>query len=801
MYNFSKRARQLWPMLPVEAEALSVLNPAVKFSTLIVILASVYFIAGKLGLLLASVHPNATAVWPPTGITLAAFLLLGYRVWPGIFLGAFLVNATTGGSTETTLGIAAGNTLEGLLGAYLVNRFASGRHAFDHAQDILKFVVLAGIVSTAVSATCGVISLSLGGFTDRSDLGSIWLTWWLGDVGGALIVTPLIVLWALNPHVRWNQNQISEATFLLLMLLVVGQVVFGGWLPVEFINYPFTYLCAPILVWTAFRFGPRETATASFLLAGLAIRGTLHGSGPFAAQTQNESLLLLQTFMIITAITTIGLATVIDERKRVEAARDQLAAIVESSHDAIIGKTMEGNIFSWNEGAKRIFGYTADEVIGKPGTMLIPPDRSDEEPRILARLSRGERIDHLETVRLRKDGQIIHVSLTISPVKDAKGTIIGVSKIARDISGSRQTEKALEQTNQELAVRISELEQRSHEIDLLSEMGGLLQTCHTLDEAYMVIGKFAPQLFLDEPGMLGVSSAQNIIEAAVLWHEPVASKAEFRLDDCWALRRAQIHGLAEPGSGPFCQHLNQPFPASYLCVPLMAESETLGVLYVQGRPGTSGRSGKAGRQLSPATQRLALTMAHQIALAVANLKLRANLRMQAIRDPLTGLFNRRYLAESFELELRRAHRGNYSVGVIMLDVDHFKRVNDTFGHSAGDTLLREVAKLLEGICRKGDLVSRFGGEEFILVLPAASLPDTKRRADTLRKAMRGLQVSCEGHPIGPITISLGVAVFPMHGQTSETLIQVTDAALYQAKQAGRDRIVIAESVPYHRSAS
>ena len=167
------------------------------FSNLAVIvpLAAAYFVAGKLGLMLAFVHASATAVWPPAGITLAALLILGYRVWPGIFLGAFLVNITTAGSAATSLGIAAGNTLEGLAGAYLVGRYANGRHAFDRAQDILKFAGLAGLLSTTISATFGVTSLSLGGFSRWADYGSIWWTWWLGDVVGNLVVAPLLVLW------------------------------------------------------------------------------------------------------------------------------------------------------------------------------------------------------------------------------------------------------------------------------------------------------------------------------------------------------------------------------------------------------------------------------------------------------------------------------------------------------------------------------------------------------------------------------------------------------------------------------
>src|SRR5206468_8095273 len=191
----------------------------------------VYLVAGKLGLMLAFVHASATAVWPPTGIALVALLMLGPRVWPAIFLGAFIVNITTAGSVATSIGIAAGNTLEGVVGAYLVRRFARGPQAFNRARDVFTFAVLAGLLSTMVSATVGVASLSLGGFSNWGDSGSVWWTWWLGDVAGALIVAPVLVLWVTNPRVRWGRSQGREAALLLLLLVVASQVVFGGLLP------------------------------------------------------------------------------------------------------------------------------------------------------------------------------------------------------------------------------------------------------------------------------------------------------------------------------------------------------------------------------------------------------------------------------------------------------------------------------------------------------------------------------------------------------------------------------------------
>lgn len=291
----------------------------------LVALAAVYFVAGKLGLRLAFVHASATAVWPPTGITLAAFLILGVRVWPAIFAGAFLVNLTTAGSVATSIGIGVGNTLEGVVGAYLVNRFAAGRHAFEHARDIFKFALLAAMVSTTVSATCGVTSLALGGFARWADYGSIWPTWWLGDAAGDLVVAPVLVLWSGRPRVRWSRGQVFEAAILLVCLCIVGLTVFGGLFPSDIKTYPLEFLCIPFFIWAAFRFSQREAAMAIVVLSWIAIWGTLRGFGPFVGETQNESLLLLQAFIGVTAVMILTLAAVVSERKQVEEQLRQLA--------------------------------------------------------------------------------------------------------------------------------------------------------------------------------------------------------------------------------------------------------------------------------------------------------------------------------------------------------------------------------------------------------------------------------------------------------------------------------------------
>src|SRR6184192_482120 len=298
---------------------------------LIGILAVIYFIAGKLGLMLASLHASASPVWPPAGIALAGSLLLGYRAWPAIFIGAFLVNVTTAGNVATSFAIATGNTLEALAGAWLVNRFAGGTNVFDRPQGVFKFALAAGI-SAIISPAFGVTSLALAGFADWANYGAIWLTWWLGDATGDLVFTPLVLLWSVASKRRWNKKEAAEVGALLLLLVVLSGVVFGGWPAVSARNYPIVLICGPVVIWTAFRFTQRETATGIFILSAIAVWGTLHGFGPFVSGSENQSLLAMQWWTAVLSITAMALSAGMAERRRVEEELQQQKVVVETAN-------------------------------------------------------------------------------------------------------------------------------------------------------------------------------------------------------------------------------------------------------------------------------------------------------------------------------------------------------------------------------------------------------------------------------------------------------------------------------------
>lgn len=368
-----------------------------------------------------------------------------------------------------------------------------------------------------------------------------------------------------------------------------------------------------------------------------------------------------------------------------------------------------------------------------------------------------------------------------------KGRVNGemLSRVIRYAIQRKRVEGELHQTNEKLAAHLQELQQRTRETALLIEIVSSLQACLTKEETYAVIPRLVQQLFPDESGAIFIINDRNLFEAVAVWGTPPPEVSLFSPTECWALKRGQMHlvGDTESKSALLCNHLHRPLPAGYLCVPMMAQGEIVGLLHLM----------KQGRShLTETKQNLAITVAEHLAIASSSLKLRETLYNQSICDSLTGLFNRRYLEETLKREISRAKRKQSSLGIIMIDIDHFKSFNDTFGHDGGDVLLRELSRILQGNIRREDIACRYGGEEFVLILPDASLENTQRRAEQLREAVKNLKLHYLNHPLGEVTISLGVAIYPDHGLTEEVVLRAADEALYRAKNEGRDRVVTAE---------
>jgi diguanylate cyclase (GGDEF)-like protein len=284
-----------------------------------------YVVACKLGLALAYLNASVTAVWPGTGIAIGALLLFGSRFWPAVLAGAVIVNFGTTGNVFAAVGISLGNTLEAVVANHLINRYAAGRFALERTVSILKLTGLIAVTSAWTSASIGVANLWLVGLVHRPELFTTWLTWWMGNVSGALLILPLILHWANHPRLKWDTAHIAEAAALGISAVTVALVVFDRDFASGANHFPIEFLCTPIFLWVAFRFSPRAAATVLVPMLVIAVRGTLHDSGPFVRGSWNESLLILQGFMSFSAVMTLVLAAEIAERRAVESRFRRLA--------------------------------------------------------------------------------------------------------------------------------------------------------------------------------------------------------------------------------------------------------------------------------------------------------------------------------------------------------------------------------------------------------------------------------------------------------------------------------------------
>jgi diguanylate cyclase (GGDEF)-like protein len=360
------------------------------------------------------------------------------------------------------------------------------------------------------------------------------------------------------------------------------------------------------------------------------------------------------------------------------------------------------------------------------------------------------------------------------------------------ISLNHRVEEAYEKLN----LMLQETEQRAREAVQLTELIDVLQSCQKTDEAYDVVKNSLPSILSSRSGALCItSSSRSVVEAVAIWGDAVGTETTFDPANCWALRRGKAHLVKDTDSPMRCSHVFARPGGAYVCVPLAAQGETLGVLYLECPSEPSASAIERSDTQMEAFSRQGTAVGQRISLALANLSLREVLRVQSIRDPLTGLFNRRYLEESMERELRRAARSHESVAVLMLDIDHFKRFNDTFGHQGGDALLRALGDFISKHTRGQDIACRYGGEEFVLVLSSASSDAAIKRAELLREELKQLTVQHAGQILGRITFSIGIAIFPQHAGTPEELLRTADEALYRAKHEGRDRVVMGQTLP------
>jgi diguanylate cyclase (GGDEF)-like protein/PAS domain S-box-containing protein len=497
----------------------------------------------------------------------------------------------------------------------------------------------------------------------------------------------------------------------------------------------------------------------------------------------------------------------------------ELEQVLECTGEAVIIKDLNAVVTYWNREAAALYGFSAQEAVGQPLRKLHAADLSDAEyARILERIRAGTPTSSTAD-RRRRNGENIRVAIKTAPLLDEQGKMVGEITIARDVTTLHRTEEALRaaqatlqarmatirdanrkltreiaarrkadaamrRDHRALAATIRQLESFHRDGEALSHMAELLQSCTQRTEAYSVVRETGAQLFPQSSGSLFIyRESRDVLEYATSWCSERTPDATLAPDECWALRLGSPHFV--PSNGAIrCRHAPDE-AASYVCMPVQGQGQVLGLLHIAVEV--------CARSMRPArdTEQRLRAMTDRVGPALANLKLRDSLREMALRDGVTGLYNRRYLEDALNRELHRAERSGRPVSVVMIDIDHFKHFNDKFGHDAGDFVLSALARAITKDLRPADIACRYGGEELAIVLPEANLQCARERVEQLRLAIRDTNLTHMGQTLPAPTASFGVAVYPTNGMKPADLLKVADQALYRAKQDGRDRVCVA----------
>jgi diguanylate cyclase (GGDEF)-like protein/PAS domain S-box-containing protein len=473
--------------------------------------------------------------------------------------------------------------------------------------------------------------------------------------------------------------------------------------------------------------------------------------------------------------------------------------LAENARDLIWRMDLDQQITFASPAVQLLTGFSPEEFLTLGLDQILTPASLKVARENIARLQEIELREKpllppsvtLEMEHRRQDGATIWTEVQATILRGPQGETTGLMGVSRDNTERRKARQALEQANEQLKNLVQEAEAWNHQMALFNEMSDVLQSCQTSEEAFEAIGHFVPKFFPADAGALYLlHDSKNLLSPVTAWGQPPFAEELFPPHDCWAMRGGRAHRVDDPASALLCKHISAAdIPAiRYLCVPLTAQGESRGILHL--RFFSYAPQAREAEEFEP-KQRLAVAIAENLALALANLKLRETLQNQAIRDPLTGLYNRRYLEETLDRELHRSRRLKAPLGVVMMDMDHFKDFNDTCGHAAGNALLTGLAHTITAEMQTEDIACRYGGEGFLLVMPGGSLANTRERAEHLRQAVQALQARYQDRFLKCPSLSLGVAIFPDHGATSEEVIAAAQAALYRGKKTGRDRVEFA----------
>jgi diguanylate cyclase (GGDEF)-like protein/PAS domain S-box-containing protein len=749
------------------------------------------------------------AWYPAIGLVMA--LLLGVSPWYAFLacvadaLASRVVYGQPATSFSNTVG-AVGIAICYGAAAYALRGPLPIDLGLRRRRDVVRYVL--------VSATAATGATIVGVGCLIADHGITWgeykasaLGWFLGDAIGLVGIAPFLLV-HIFPHVRnwlsprpsqlrptrkhpdktrFKFSALAEALGQGLTILTVLWVMFG----ITDGRYDHFYLSFIPIIWIAMRQGIRRVVTG-LLLLNFGIVVAMHLFPPTA-------LLFAKVALLMLVVSAVGLivGSEVSERHRLAIDLNEqttyLDSLIQNSPLGIVVLDRQGRIELANVAFEKLFQYDRHELASIDlGNMEVPDNVPESPTQLVPQIFAGKAL-HKTVRQRRKDGQILDLALHGVPLL-LNGEVRGAYLIYQDISEQIRAAEAQRQHAESLDQLVKELELRTKQMTALNEMGSLLECSGTVKEACAVVANSIQKLFPEVPsGALYLfKSSRNLVEAVLRWGTMgCASEPTFSPDDCWSLRRGQPHWSEHPGTGVSCRHLTESSTTECLCVPLVAQGNTIGILDLEFKSAAEFRHDSGTEGFRNSHQRLAISVASQIALSLASLQLRETLREQSIRDPLTRLFNRRFLEESLERELQLASRKKQSLAVLFLDLDNFKKFNDDFGHDAGDTVLQSLADLFRTFFRSTDVCCRYGGEEFAIILPESSSKDAASRVDALRSEVKNLRLQYKKQTLGRLTLSAGVASFPEHGSTSDELLKIADQCLYESKARGRDVVTVA----------
>lgn len=724
--------------------------PHLTYLAQMLVLAGLYYGAGRLGLAAGALKGNVTPVWPPTGLAIAALLILGYRLWPGVAAGALLVNGLSSVPLFTAVGMSVGNTLEAVLGAYLFGRVARSHLELDRVRDVLALSVMAAGLATTVSATIGVASLRLGGVIPTSAVVQTWRVWWVGDALGALVVIPAIVaLWP-KRRIRVPWRSVVEVGALFAALAGLTALAFTG--PLDHV-----YLVFPLLIWAALRWRLQGAAVATLVVSCFAVLGTRAGHGAFASGGATSSLWTLDTFLAVVALTGLVLSAVVSERDRASAhnieldRRTKALAASETRYRALVDHMPGSGVLLLDRDLRvtanggSLFadqGYPAEAMLGRPVADILPEsDAAILLPYYRAALA-GQQSGTFEFTP--HSGR--HYLVDAIPLDYDSGEVVHVLVAVRDVTALSMARRARERA----------------------------------ESGYRAAFEDAP-VGMAQVSLDGRIERANPALCALLGY----SRSDLEGRDVLTL----VHPDDANAVREKMRRLRTGQVATFRAQRRYLHARGHQVWVEVSSVAVAGEDGQIEHLLM-----------HYLDVTERK-RFEQDLEHLANHDPLTGLLNRRGFEKELDRHAAFVARYGPTGAVLLLDLDHFKQINDTLGHNAGDQLIASMADVLRSTVRDTDVVARLGGDEFAVVLPRDGQEEAEQVADKILRAFRNQVTLLDGGYPRTITASVGIALFDKPHLSREDVLISADLSMYDAKDAGRDRFVsyATNAVPQPRS--